>query len=88
MFVHLAKAKRDKKGLDLDPDFHDLMESGSTKDYFYRASDLFCQCFYSLCDFLFLQPWSELGNKLAETSITIALAEKEVLQMLRLEVSV
>lgn len=38
MFVHLAKAKRDKKELDLDPDFHDLMESGSTKDYFYRAS--------------------------------------------------
>lgn len=41
-----------------------------------------------LSDFLFLQPWSELGNKLAETSIAIALAEKEVLQMLRLEVSV
>lgn len=44
--------------------------------------------FYLLSDFLFLQPWSELGNKLAETSVAIALAEKEVLQMLRLEVSV
>ena len=41
MFVHLAKGKRDKMGLDLDPDFHSLMESGSTKDYFYRASDFF-----------------------------------------------
>jgi hypothetical protein len=88
MFVHLAKSKRDKKGLDLDPDFHDLMESGSTKDYFYRASDIIFSLFYLLSDFLSLQPWSELGNKLAETSVAIALAEKEVLQMLRLEVSV
>lgn len=87
MFVHLAKAKRDKKGLDLDPNFHDLRESGSTKDYFYRASDTFFP-FYLLSYFLFLQPWSDLGNKLAETSIAISLAEKEVLQMLRLEVSV
>ena len=88
MFVHLAKGKRDKKGLDLDPDFHDLMESGSTKSYFYRVSHFLFSLFYLLFDFLFLQPWSELGNKLAETSVAIALVEKEVLQMLRLEVSV
>ena len=88
MFVHLAKGKRDKKGLDLDPDFHDLMESGSTKSYFYRVSHFLLSLFYLLFDFLFLQPWSELGNKLAETSVAIALVEKEVLQMLRLEVSV
>ncbi|KAF8807596.1 hypothetical protein BYT27DRAFT_7223410 [Phlegmacium glaucopus] len=67
MFVHLAKARRDKKGLDLDPVFHSLMETGTTKSYFHR-------------------PWSELGNKLAETSIALTLAEKEVLQMLRLEI--
>ena len=54
MFVHLAKAKRDKKGLDLDPDFHDLMESGSTKDYFYRASDfIFHRSIFYLTFFLF-----------------------------------
>ena len=53
MFVHLAKAKRDKKGLDLDPDFHDLMESGSTKDYFYRAS-FFSPLFYHLTSFFSL----------------------------------
>lgn len=46
MFVHLAKGKRDKKGLDLDPDFHALVETGSTKDYFYRASDFFQFCFF------------------------------------------
>jgi hypothetical protein len=48
MFVHLAKAKRDKKGLDLDPDFHGFMETGSTKSYFYRASVLsnHCSMFY------------------------------------------
>ena len=44
--------------------------------------------FHLLSNFLFLQPWSELGNKLAETSVAISLVEKEVLQMLRLEVSV
>jgi hypothetical protein len=88
MFVHLAKAKRDKKRLDLDPDFHDIMESASTKDYIYRASDNFFSLYHLLSDFPFLQPWTELGNKLTETSIAISLAEKEVLQMLRLEVSV
>ena len=53
MFVHLAKAKRDKKGLDLDPDFHDLMESGSTKDYFYRASDFSPSVLYFMTSFFF-----------------------------------
>jgi len=38
MFVHLAKAKRDKKRLDLDLAFHSLMETGTTKSYFHRAS--------------------------------------------------
>jgi hypothetical protein len=50
MFVHLAKAKRDKAKLDLDPDFHELMESGSTKDFFYRASDFIFSLFYPLSD--------------------------------------
>ena len=86
MFVHLAKAKRDKKGLDLDPAFHGLIETGSTKSYFHRAS-FFISILHVLSDFLF-QPWSELGNKLTEVSIALTLAEKEVLQLLRLDVSV
>ena len=40
MFIHLAKAKRDKKGLDADPAFHSLMETGTTKSYFHRVSGL------------------------------------------------
>ena len=87
MFVHLAKAKRDKKGLDLDPAFQGLMETGSTKSYFYRVSVFFFQVFCVLSDF-FSQPWSELGNKLTETSFALTSAEKEVLQMLRFDVGV
>ena len=85
MFVHLAKARRDKKGLDLDPAFHSLMETGTTKGYFHRASG-HLSSFYFYLTFFSFQPWFELGNKLTETSFALTLAEKEVLHMLRLEV--
>lgn len=38
MFIHLARAKRDKKQLDLDPNFYTIGESLSTKSYIYRVS--------------------------------------------------
>jgi hypothetical protein len=47
MFVHLAKARRDKKGLDFDPAFHSLMETGTTKGYFHRASGFVIVLFLS-----------------------------------------
>jgi len=36
----------------------------------------------------FLQDWSELGTQIAETSIALNLAEKEVLEVLRREVRI
>ncbi|PPQ69068.1 hypothetical protein CVT25_004244 [Psilocybe cyanescens] len=67
MFIHLSRSKRDKKKLDLDPEFYSIGESLSTKSYIYRD-------------------WSQLGASIAETSITITQAEKEVFEQLSLEV--
>ena len=52
MFVHLAKAKRDKKLLDLDSTFHSLSATGTTKNYFYQASG-FVHYFIILSDSFF-----------------------------------
>ncbi|KAF9480038.1 hypothetical protein BDN70DRAFT_878068 [Pholiota conissans] len=35
-FVHLARAKRDKRKIDLDADFYSIGETLNTKSYFYR----------------------------------------------------
>jgi len=40
MFIHLARAKRDKIKVDEDSMFHSIGESLSTKTYFYRVSYL------------------------------------------------
>lgn len=37
MFIHLSRSKRDKKKLDLDPEFYSIGESLSTKSYIYRV---------------------------------------------------
>ncbi|KAF8912862.1 muts domain V-domain-containing protein [Gymnopilus junonius] len=67
MFIHLARAKRDKKKLDNDPIFYSIGESITTKSYIYRD-------------------WSELGNKIAETELSIAVSEKQAFELLRLGV--
>lgn len=41
VFVHLTRAKRDKKMLDEDPMFYCVGESLSTKSYFYRVGHAF-----------------------------------------------
>ncbi|KAF9535820.1 MutS2 protein [Crepidotus variabilis] len=67
MFIHLSRAKRDRKTIDEDPNFSSIGESLTTKSYFYRD-------------------WALLGSKINEATLAIAAAEKEVFDMLRLEV--
>ncbi|KAF8167902.1 muts domain V-domain-containing protein [Crassisporium funariophilum] len=35
-YLHLARAKRDRKAMDLDPVFHGISETATTKTYFYK----------------------------------------------------
>ncbi|KAF8973763.1 muts domain V-domain-containing protein [Flammula alnicola] len=67
MFIHLSRARRDKRKLDLESEFYDIGQTLNTKSYFYRD-------------------WSHLGNKIVETSASLASAEKDVFERLRLEV--
>lgn len=85
MHVHIGKAKRDQAKIKTDPAFIVISENASTSSYFHQVCRFLCSPTHLHLTNV-LQPWSQLGGQIMETTAAIANTEKEIFNTLRDEV--